>query len=353
MNRTWLSLIALTAFACGGDTTTDKPVTGDTADTDTTPVQGHRVLGEGDALPAAALLSIWGSSADDVWTVGADDGTGPLLLHYDGTAWSRVDTGSTGDLWWVWGDGQGTLFLSGAGGRVVEHDIGAGTFTEHAAADSSLILFGLWGTSATDVWTVGGNISGARDGGMIHYDGTTWTERGTTPPTDGGTTRSAFKVWGRATDDVWFVGTNAWISHWNGTDFVDVDPVPLFESTPLTTVSGDADSVVAVGGFGNASVARFDGSTWVDDSPPPADIAPGFNGVHAEGDHVVACGVRGAIWRRAADGTWAPTNPATDFDLHGCWVDPDGYEWAVGGDLITLTAGAVVTDHPDVPDISL
>ena len=90
-----------------------------------------------------------------VWTVGADDGSGPVLLHFDGSAWKRVDTGVSGDLWWVWGDGTGTLFLSGAGGRVLTLDIASGEFTDHAAGDPNLILFGVWGTSATDVWTVG------------------------------------------------------------------------------------------------------------------------------------------------------------------------------------------------------
>src|SRR5262249_40573448 len=36
-----------------------------------------------------ALLSIWGTSAHDVWLVGGDpgDGHGPMVLHYDGAAW--------------------------------------------------------------------------------------------------------------------------------------------------------------------------------------------------------------------------------------------------------------------------
>jgi hypothetical protein len=37
----------------------------------------------------AALLSITGSSAEDVYAVGADpdDGFGPYVLHYDGVRW--------------------------------------------------------------------------------------------------------------------------------------------------------------------------------------------------------------------------------------------------------------------------
>jgi hypothetical protein len=276
--------------------------------------------------------------------VGADDGNGPVLIHFDGTSWKRVDTGATGDLWWVWGDGQGMIFLSGAGGKVVIHDSNAGTFEEVQAADPNLTLFGLWGTSATDVWTVGGNVNGVRDGGIIHFDGTEWTEVATVAPRDT-TVRSAFKVWGTAPDDVWVVGTGALITHYDGTGFTEVSPSPVYESTTLTTVAGSDSQVIAVGGFGNATVARYDGSTWVDDSPPPAAVAPGFNGVHVRGDKVVGCGQYGNVWSRDTDGTWALyAEPVTTRDLHGCWIDPDGNVWAVGGDLINLTAGAIVTD---------
>jgi len=353
-----LAMLALVGLsACGGDkegdgSDTAEPTVTDT-DTDTTPSAASlTLLAEGADLPSAALLSIWGTSASDIWAVGADDGNGPLLVHFDGSTWSRVDTGTEGDLWWVWGDGANTLFLSGAGGKVVTMDIGAGTFTEHQAADPNLTLFGLWGTSATDVWTVGGNVNGLRDGGIIHYDGTDWTEVATVAPRDT-TVRSAFKVWGTSPDDVWVVGTGALITHWDGAAFTEVDPAPVYESTTLTTVAGSDAEVIAVGGFGNATVARYDGAAWADDSPPPASVAPGFNGVNVRGDKVIACGVRGAVWSRDAAG-WAEYAPAvTSYDLHGCWIDPDGNVWSVGGDLISLTAGAIVTDAPDVAPFSL
>src|SRR5262249_17724997 len=53
-------------------------------------------------LPAA-LISVTGTSASDVTTVGADpdDGFGPYVLHYDGQKWKRLRTGATGDLWWI------------------------------------------------------------------------------------------------------------------------------------------------------------------------------------------------------------------------------------------------------------
>lgn len=344
-------------LACGGDkdggSHTGSTDTGPTTPGTTPSTHPVSLLAEGADLPPAALLSIWGTSATDVWAVGADDGSGPVLVHFDGTSWSRIDTGTSGDLWWVWGDGANTLFLSGAGGKVVTMDIAAGTFTEHAAADPNLTLFGLWGTSATDVWTVGGNINGARDGGIIHFDGTDWTEVAQVAPR-GETVRSAFKVWGSAPDDVWVVGTGALVTHWDGSGFTEVDPPPVYESTTLTTVAGSASQVVAVGGFGNATVARYDGTSWVDDSPPPQAIAPGFNGVNIRDDKVIACGVRGAVWQRDPTTGWASyADPVTTYDLHGCWIDPDGNVWSVGGDLITLAAGTIVSDAPGVAPFSL
>ena len=186
---------------------------------------------------------------------------------------------------------------------------------------------------------------------MIHYAGTPWTD---VAQPAGEAFRSAFKVWGRSSTDVTVVGTGALVTHWDGTAFTEVTPAPVYGTTTLTTVAGDDTQIIAVGGFGNATVARDDGAGWVDDSPPPAAVAPGLTGVHVRDGQVVACGVRGAMWTRTEADGWAELAPsATTYDLHGCWIDPDGHGWAVGGDLISLTAGVVTSNAPGVPTIQL
>ena len=45
------------------------------------------------------LHSVWGSSATDVFVVG-DAGT---VLHYDGSAWSKMNCGTSANLKGVWG----------------------------------------------------------------------------------------------------------------------------------------------------------------------------------------------------------------------------------------------------------
>jgi hypothetical protein len=185
MNK--IGLVLLLAAACNGDDTGSKP----SGDTSTPPAAGFTILGDGAVLPSA-ILSIWGSSQDDVFLVGGDDGTGPLVVHWDGAAWSRLDTGTTGDLWWVWSPGGDTVFFSGAAGRMVRYSRSAGTFTEEAIASASYVMFGTWGTSETDVWSVGGDVvNGVLDGAIQHYDGTTWSSRASRPRAARTTPRSA------------------------------------------------------------------------------------------------------------------------------------------------------------------
>ena len=110
-----------------------------------------------------ALLSVWGTSASDVWTVGSDtgDGKGPLVLHFDGTSWERKETGSTGDLWWVFGFADGPVYVGGEGGKILRYT--NGTFTR-LTTPGTAVVSGIWGATPDDVWAVGAESGGARAG---------------------------------------------------------------------------------------------------------------------------------------------------------------------------------------------
>jgi hypothetical protein len=376
MMRTGIKLAAVLAFVlagCGGDKGGSDsgagPTTGGAGGTGGSGGAGGGGTGGGgtggggadyyglvgDALPAA-LFSIWGDAADNVWTVGARDDAGPLLLHYDGAAWDRVDTGTlAGDLWWVWGDGEDAMFLTGTGGQITRYTPSTGDFIQETVADPAYTFFGCWGTSSEDVWAVAGDPTGTGDGQVFHYDGTAWSLSATAALGVGGGERDAFKVWGTGTDDVWVVGTNALLMHYDGSDWTNL-PEPLHESTPLTTVHGRGSVAYAVGGLGNAAVIKLDGASWVDDTPPLESIAPRFIGVYVSEDlDPVAVGDNGAVWWRTADG-WAADGreKATEWSYHGSWVDPDGGLWAVGGDLLSLDVGVVLyAGDAEIPTISL
>src|SRR5262245_27379216 len=114
---TWVAaaLLAACTDKTTGDTDTDTTDTTDTADAP------YAVLGDDTNLPASALLAVWGTSDSDVFIVGSDDGAGPVVLHWDGAAWARLDTETTGDLWWVWSDGGDVVWMVGDGARVLTY----------------------------------------------------------------------------------------------------------------------------------------------------------------------------------------------------------------------------------------
>lgn len=119
----------------------------------------------------SALYAVHGSGPDDVWAVGAQTRTGtnlavPLVLHYDGTAWSLVD-----DL----------------------PDVGNSR------------LEGVYAISPDNVWATGLFPVGSEQAAFLHWDGTSWTARPLPGPAQYGLHHLYQDIDG--TDgDVWAVG---------------------------------------------------------------------------------------------------------------------------------------------------
>ena len=67
------------------------------------------------------------------------------------------------------------------------------------ATPTDLLLLGVWGASAADIWAVGIN------GIILHYDGSAWT------PVPQVTTRNLFGIWGRAAGDAYAIGNTGMI----------------------------------------------------------------------------------------------------------------------------------------------
>ena len=290
-----------------------------------------------------AVLSVTGTAADDVWMMGSADALGPTVLHYDGAGWTRHAPESPGDLWWSWLPPQpaaSVLWAVGAGGRVLRFD---GAAWSEAITDPAITLFGVWGTSESDVWTVGGDIGGSGSGGAIfHWDGAAWSQASLPP--GAAAQQSIFKVWGTGPDDVWACGNNGTLVHFDGSAWSDV---PSGSDRTLLTLHGTGPGdIYVVGGLGNAAVLHWDGTAWTDESPP---FAPELNGVFVRDGRTVGVGRTGSVWEKV-DGAWTedPRGRAGFFDLHATWIDPDGGVWAVGGAIATspLTRGTIVYGGP-------
>ena len=294
-------------------------------------------------LPGA-LLSIWGTSERDVWSVGGDpgDGTGPLVLHFDGRRWERRATGITGDLWWVYGFADGPVYMGGKDGAILRYADGA---FERMDTPGSNTVFGLWGEAADDMWAVGGQGATPSGGFAWRYDGTRWHEADGVPDALE-SSATLFKVWGASADDVWLVGTDGALAHYDGTAF-EQDSAPGGHT--LFTVHGDRERAYAVGGDVSGVVLENDGSGWEDVTPGET---PQLSGVCAGANTAYAAGIGGTLYRREDSG-WQRVEHGLKIleDLHSVWIDPKGGVWSVGGQVLSqpLVRGVMAHRGSKIP----
>lgn len=308
----------------------------------------------GTGLPSA-LMSVDGTSSHDVYVAGADKGSGPLVLHWDGTAWAQLHTGFSGDLWWVHAFPSGPVYFGGAGGMMLRYDGQSFERLEAPFALARQTIFGVWGSSPTDVYAVGG--SAGREGFIWHYDGTAFTS--VDLPTDvprlsNGEVPGLFKVWGDASD-VWVVGGAGTILHKHGTDpFVNV---PSGTTETLFTVHGDAANVVVVGGTTNGFALLQNANAtggFSNVSPTQSGI---LQGVYLANGDAWASGEKGLMYEFTS-GAFQPADTKLTLDvgsLHSVYIDETGGIWSVGGNVLstTLDGGAVIHRGAPVAPIQL
>ena len=141
-----------------------------------------------DILPAWHLSGVWGASSSDVYAVSVW-GT----IHYDGTGWSAMASGTSEMLSGVWGTSSSDVYVVGWWGTILHYD---GTGWSAMASGTSEWLSGVWGTSSSDVYAVG------ESGTILHYDGTGWSAMAS------GTSEGLRGVWGTSSSDLYAVGSH-------------------------------------------------------------------------------------------------------------------------------------------------
>lgn len=177
-------------------------------------------------VPGTLLFGIWGAAADDMWAVGGPTQTltsgvepeGDVVLHYDGSAWERVEIQALLDK----------------------------------PASQGTNLFKVWGASASEVFIVG-------DSGMaLHYDGNTWT-RVDTPVS----TQPLFTVVGRSADDVYAVGGLLLpvLIHWDGSQWSEVMLPPAVPQVIQGVWTAPEEALYLAGWYGYTASLDIDG-TW-------------------------------------------------------------------------------------------
>ncbi len=330
-----LSLTALTLPACSSEPEAK--------------IQAWEMVFDGDYLAKevgipGALLSVWGSSENDIWMVGgaqeASPTSAPTILNWDGTGWHRLILPKVvGTLWWITGGEKDVLWMAGTDGLVIRWSKLDQVFTRQTIPTKTQ-LWGIQAFSETDVWAVGGEAADCHDnlacGVIWHFDGSYWAAPKDLPA--GWNTTAWFKVFARGPKDLFICGMNGHILHWDGSKWADEVPVAADGSAiaPSKLLTGNCNGglCVAVGGDASGVIVEHDGTKWTRKSVPGLDP---LNGVFVNADGS-AISVGYSVWRRATDGTWSNdvAAPLATQQFHAVFVDPTGGAWAVGGDLFSF-----------------
>ena len=312
-----LGLLACLLVACDENATSDD-----------TPDQGRPAPAWGaafDAQDEGAFLSVFGPEPQRIFAVGGQPDAG-VAWRYDG-AWAGVDLPDGPLLNWVHGAGD-VVWMVGNAGRIVRV---RGDAFEAVPSPVTRPLWGVWAASADEAWAVGGE---ARDDGtpaepvLLHFTQDTWTQV-PLPATDR-SFRALFKVFGFGPRDVYAVGGQGIILHWDGTQWTQQasgtgeDLISLWGNTP--------DDLVVVGGRGNGVLARRTDAGW------QAQVVvgqPGFNGVWVDASGTAHIAGNRGLCLRVAPGLFEGEreNTNTREVLHGIWGTGTGLRITVGGSL--------------------
>lgn len=168
-------------------------------------------------------------------------------------------------------------------------------------------LYDIWGTGLDNIYAVGLN------GTILHFNGAGWTSMSS--PTG----KHLFGVWGSSSDDIWAVGRDGVIlRRQDGGSWQETVDVPLNPGErQLNEVWGSGpDDVYAVGG-GSAGgcILHWNGQSWTNDhgsiSGPLGFAGMGFNGV----------------WGRGTSEVFAVGHNGVSNGLEGVCYKYDGTDW--------------------------
>src|SRR5437773_667089 len=182
----------------------------------------------------------------------------------------------------------------------------------------------VWGATGNDVFAVGD------DGSIWHYDGTSWTAQ------PSGTTQVLYGVWGSGRKDVFAVGTGGTILHYDGTSWT-VQPSGTPQDLYGVWGSGGTE-VFAVGADG--TILHYDGTSWTAQASGTTAVLYGVWG--SGGTDVFAVGTGGTIVHYNGTG-WTAQTSGTSAYLYGVWGSGGTDVFAVGSDFVN--GGAAILHY--------
>jgi hypothetical protein len=246
---------------------------------------------EWQAFPRASFPgwgnSIFGFNEADIWVVGG--GTIATAARWTGSSWTEYSFYPPGqDTVWalraVWGLSPDDVWAVGDKGTIIRWD---GSEWKKVQSPINLILYDIWGTDRNDIYAI--HISISQQSRLIKYDGIGWTDVTSQLPAgprnftslwidksgsgyivgnnvlyyNGGVfnrieinqDKFLLKIRGRNLTDVFTVGLNGRVHHFNGIDWINYPE--LFDESfemELRGVYVTETTVFAVGIINNGSI---------------------------------------------------------------------------------------------------
>ena len=125
---------------------------------------------------------------------------GSVVRFFGEVSGVEENSGTTQDLYGVWGDSLNAVFVVGDAGTIIQFD---GEKWQSMKSGITNNLYSVWGTSSTDVFAVGSK------GTILHYDGEGWARMKSNVDSD------LKAVWGSSSTNVIAVGRNSTILRFN------------------------------------------------------------------------------------------------------------------------------------------
>ncbi len=195
-----------------------------------------------------ALHSAWGSSSHDMFFVG-DTGT---ILHFDGTNWTRMSTPTTKDLGSIWGTSDNDIWSVGYNPQTGEAEVlhyDGSSWKEDVLASSGTAKN--WGINNVFACDSAGHHIVAALGWTVwrRTDQGNWRSDSGKVPNDIGGRIFMASIAGNASNDIFCAGDYGLIVHWNGANWKRYDQY-LTASIPANganALSIKGNTVCAVG----------------------------------------------------------------------------------------------------------
>jgi hypothetical protein len=225
-----------------------------------------------------------------------------------------------------------TLFVTGCiphpgSATAVDGGTPAAPITSWSTESTNQLVGALWGSSAGDVYAVGGPPCT-----ILHSTGDGHWSAQTCPSAAGSWLSS---IWGASAHDLYAVGDGGVILHSTGDGVWSAQPSG--ETLPLSVVWGTGASDIYVGGNAGAMLHSVGDGTWTRQATPTDKLLVGIWGsapdnlyaVATSNDHKTSDSV---VMRSSGDGSWRAQALPGDFML-GIWGSgpKDIYVSGLGG----------------------